>query len=700
MLQLVASLDHASPELSPSIAMRWRGYADRFDPLAGIEGWALAIDAPEAPVGLELVVGEDAFALAETGLRRPDIDGRLEGRSRSGFRFERDVFARLARLSAHRRALPVGIRIAGTDIRLMAGTEMPRSVGELVEAWQAAVLGGRRAPDPAATKGDRLLVRLAAFRMEAQELTNKPLRPFSDNEVGQIDAVHLAGEGQVWFLGWMKRGVEPEFPAVVVDRRKYPAGIAILHYERQDLPVSAVGVIGVMDTGWTPPAASKDGFVYVGRNGQFHLRYGAQMRLLRTDAFLAAYAQVQPVALGPNTDAIASVLGSGANWLPGNAASAGFVAEGGIDRLLMLPGFGCIAEGWAVSPAKRVETFHLKIGDCTLIADEASTYFRPRPDLQSVFGAAASVTARAGFVSVLRGALPAAASGAPLLRVVHDDGSSAVQRVEAKLLRRLDIVADGEELLRLYPSLRHEPFYPAFLGAVRQVLADRLREPAALAEPQPSRRLLVIRLPAEQSNLRLCFDQIARRLPDFEPGTGLALVADQGRGRSEAMLHFQELAASVQAPLSLFSLAHGEDAIDELPWLLSRLGAERFVYLGRGLAFTAEGWRHAASSLSRRGHFVDRFEIVDDSGLPDRVDGALSSACFGWSTPALLGWSIDSPRFLRGVFRSGGLPEAPGRDRMLPGAAIRVERPLASRLADMIDEDLMRLGGMGEEYRR
>ncbi|GGD99043.1 hypothetical protein GCM10011390_17290 [Aureimonas endophytica] len=674
--------------------LSWRGLVERFDPLAGIEGWALAEHAPDAPVELELTVGGDAFALAATYPDFAEFDGRPAGLGLPGFRFPPEIFTRLAKLSARRRSLPVAIRVAGTDAVLATATGRLPSVGELASAWRRALLGAAAAPEPRITKGDRLLARLAAFRAEAEATALLPLRPFSDNEIGQIEALHLAGEGQVWFVGWMKRGAEPEFPAVILDRQKYPAGIAILQYERADLPASAIGVIGLMETGWAPPPAARDGFVYVGRQGQYHLRYGAQTKLLRAEALHAAFAQVQPVALGPVAEALGQLVGAGSNWLPGNAAAAGMVAEGGIDRLLMLPGFGCLAEGWAVSPAKRIETFHLKLGDCAMIADEASTAFRPRPDLQPVFGAA-SVTARAGFVAALRGALPANATGAPLLRIVHDDGSMAVQRVEPKALRRLDLLADGEEVLRLFPALRHEPFYPAFLDAARRRIDERTREPAPLFQPAPALRVLVLRLPGEPANLRLAFDQLARRLPSAPAGTGVALVADQGPGRGEAKLLFRELQDAVAAPLSLFGTSHEEDILGELPFILEALGAERFVHVGRGLVPTGEGWDGAMASLTRRGHGLDRFEIVDDTGRPDRVDGALSSVCFGWSTVGFLGWSRRAPRFLRGAYRFGGLPRPAPGDRVIGTAAIRLERPRPARLADMIDEDLMRMSGEG-----
>ena len=688
MLNLAPIL-YASPELSPSLGGQWRGRIDRIDPVNGIEGWALAIDDPSRPVELELTVGGYVLSLGTTGLARPDIDLHVSPLSRAGFRFAPSLFGQLARLAAHRRDKPVALRIAGTDVTLLPPGGRAPSVGELVAEWRETILsdlGRREAPR---SKGDRLLAQLRALRLDAEPLRERALRPLSDGEIGQIDLVHLSSDGQVWFIGWCKRGVETEFPALIADRVKYPAGIAVAPYERSDLSANCVGVVGLIETGWTPPAQFKDGFIYVGRAGQFHLRFGPHTRLVRAEAFTSAYQQLQPALVGGQGEAMGAVLTSLANWLPGASVAGGVFVEGGVDRLLLIPGFGCIAEGWAVSPAKRTETFHLKIGDTVLTADESATYFRPRTDLQGAFGSAPSVTARAGFTNLYYIDFQLEAAAPPLRRGGLEDGTSAVLRVDPKVPRRVDLVSDGDEVLALYPSLRFEACYPALLAAVQDTLRAEWRAPSVLAlEPAPE--VVVQRLPHDEGNLRLAFDRAARFLPDMAPGTGLAFVADTGRTRTEALLRFEELRARTDAPLSLFVVAHPDDILAELPWMLTRLESRRFVYAGRGVALTQAGWAGARESLARHGHAVDRFEIVDDEGRPDRVDGTISAAAFGWSTPALLDWSRTAPRFLRGTHGTGALPLQPGFDRLVSGGAIRLERPRASRLADLIEADILK----------
>jgi hypothetical protein len=196
-------------------------------------------------------------------------------------------------------------------------------------------------------------------------------------------------------------------------------------------------------------------------------------------------------------------------------------------------------------------------------------------------------------------------------------------------------------------------------------------------------------------NLNLVYDRLARHLPELGPGAGVCIVADQGRGRAEALMRFEELRAGTEAPLSLLVVPHGHDILSELPFVLQALSPERFVHVGRGLVLSAAGWRAAAASLLRRGHGLDRFEVLDDAGRPDRVDGAFGAACFGWSTAAFLAHAADAPALTRGLYGDSGLPVSPARDRAHPASAMRIERTAVSRLADMIDADL--LAGRGSE---
>jgi hypothetical protein len=675
----------AVADLDETVTTKWRGFIDDWDPVVGIHGWALVADAPLDPLSLELVVGTTRLARVETGIARSDIDSLLGVRVTPGFKFPPEVFARLARLRARRRDQPVRVRFEGTQVYLRGRSPDP-TVGDLVDGWCQDILNGFTVQRAAVSTGDRLLARLAGWRAEADRFRELPLRPSSELDAGHLEGFFLSPGGELWFIGWMLRGAPTEFPFLLIDRQKHPGGAAVMQFERQDLASRFVGVIGVMDSGWAPPAVVKEFFVYAGADARLQLRANPQTKLLSAEAFLAAFKQAEHAPLAGDAAGLRHLLTSGQSWLPGNAAAAGIAAEASIDRLLLIPGLGCLVEGWAMCPSKRIESFEMKVGDTLLVAEPSSTYFRPRPDLAEVFGAASRV-ARAGFVTLLRGDLPAAVAGAPLLRVLYADGSSSVHAGDSRQLRTLDCLADSEEVLALYPSLRYEPFYPALLSGLQRHLKAHVSVPQAL-EVTPVSRVIVMRLPVESANRRLCFDFIARLAP-LDPAVGVCLIADDTRGLPAAKLEFHELKEASGLPLSLYTLDATVDGFAALPLILAQLLADRFVYVDRGVVLTPEGWEAARASLRRGGHAVHFFEFIDDAESPDRIHGALSAGCFGWSTAALFAWLPTAPRFVRGVYGTNGLPPA-SRAHVFSGAAMRVEAPVVAPLADLIDHDILR----------
>jgi hypothetical protein len=682
----VGDLEYAVADLGEAVFTRYRGFVDGWDPLVGIQGWALIADAPLERVRVELLVGRTVLQTVESGLARPDIDSLLGVRVTPGFQIPASIFPRLARLRSRRRDLPLRLRFAGTDIYLLAREETI-TVGMLVDAWRRAILRTLEAPPPVANAEHRILNRLRQLRAEGDALQGLGLHPTSEGDAGFIEGFHVGPDGQLWFVGWILRGSDTEFPALLIDRREYPAGAITLQYERPDLAARYVAIIGVLDTAWIPPAVIPEFFTYVGLGGHRHLRASAQTKLLDLEAFLGLFQHTRASSTSGARDALGTLLTSGRQWIAGNAAAAGLAAAASLDRLLMIPGFGCLAEGWAVCPTKAVKSLQVKLGDCVLSAQESVTYFKPRPDLNHVFGGG-SVVARAGFVTALRGDLPAAVGGAPLLKVLYGDGSASVHALEAKLPRYLDCLYDSADVLKLYPSLRHERFYPDLLSALRQGLAQGGAAvlPMAVA---PMTRALVLRLPASSANLRLSFDGLARLEQAGDPLLGIALIADNGPGLAEAKLLFNEFRAAHSVPVSLFCLEDPTKGFAALPGVLAQIHADRFVFMDQGALLTPRGRNQALESLASGGHAIHWFEFIDDCGSPDRINGELSAAGFGWSTAALYAWLPASTPLVRGVRAGNGLPAPQRAAQVRAASAMRVERQGPSRLADLIDEDLL-----------
>ena len=677
---------YASPQPTGPAETAWRGYIDSWDPLTGILGWALSSESPSESLKLELVIGDVALTAAETNRPRRDLSDLLGVSVAAGFHFGPEIFPRLARLKRQRADHAVYIRVAGTNVRLPG--RMPVStVAALVEQWHAALLTPAPSLPDLTSRADKLRFRLALLRRESEPFTNLPLRPVAENESGHVDALYLDNQSLLWFTGWIARDFDMEFSAIVSDRQKYPAGVATLQYERQDLASRFVGIIGLIDTAWAPPALTGDLFIYAGENMTRQLRVSARTKLMGAEAFLLAYRQAETLARGANVTAMSALLAASDQWIPGGTPTPGGGGEASVDRLFVIAGFGCIAEGWSVMPGGRVKSIELKIGDNFLLSDEDATYFRSRPDLATVAGDEVNLSC-AGFVTVLRGEVPTGISGVSLLRILFEDGSALVRRLEAKRFRQLDCVADSAQILRLYPSLRQERCYPALCAAIERQLARRAHVPQTIAL-SPSERLVVLTLPGDLSNLRLCFDYIAQLRSLAHMGVGICLVARRSVNLAQARLLFDEFNAHEAIPLSLVCVEGQFDGFAALPFILSKHGADRFVYIDAGLMLTHAGWRKAIANLNRYGHAIRFFEIVDDAGLPDRIHGSLSAACFQWSTAAFLQWSVSAHCFVRGVFERNGLPLPVTDGDLLVGAAMRLESAPHSRLADMIDADVL-----------
>jgi hypothetical protein len=380
-------------------------------------------------------------------------------------------------------------------------------------------------------------------------------------------------------------------------------------------------------------------------------------------------------------------LAAGDPWIPSGATAPDAGGDAALDRLFVIPGFGCIAAGWSVMPARQVKSVQLKMGRNVLLSDEDATYFRQRPDLTTVAGDDVNL-ARAGFVTVLRGEVAPDTSAASLLRVIYDDNTALVRRVEPKRIHQLDCIADSSEILRLFPSLRQERCYPALCAAIERQLSGRVRTPRAIAV-SAAEQLVVLTLPGDLSNVRLCFDYITRLRRLAHPGLGICFIARRNVNLAQTRLLFEEFRAHEAIPLSLICVEEQFAGFAALPFVLSRHGADRFVYVDGGVLLTQAGWREGIANLGRHGHAIRFFQIVDDAGLPDRINGALSAGCFQWSTAAFLQWFASARHFVRGVFERNGLPSPATNRDILDAGAMRVEQIPHSRLADMIDADLL-----------
>jgi hypothetical protein len=355
------------------------------------------------------------------------------------------------------------------------------------------------------------------------------------------------------------------------------------------------------------------------------------------------------------------------DWRPGQTHGI----ETSVDRILVVPGLGCMVEGWVLSPRKPVAGFALRIGGRVLMARADAMFRKPRADLLAAFPDAGPMLPSAGFVALFAGDMEPPDHGAPMLRVMLEGGATADFFLPGSLPRLLGHTAAAADALQFFPALAAETFFADFATAV--VAAQR----AALVAPVPLRlvqtpRSLIVVLPEERSDLFLAFETIAAACRE-DLVDGLTMVAVTDANRADAPWLLDDLLASHPVPASLLTVRHAGDAFLLLPEILRMVGAKRFCYVAAGLfpglaaLRVAAGYlRGAAKAPMFLGPQPDPFAQPDRQAFP-------SSRCFAWNAAAFLRWSASATDFLGGHYRDNLLARGVG------GALLHPDIVAASR---------------------
>jgi hypothetical protein len=631
-------------------AVSHRGFVDIVNSQQGVRGWALDLKRPASPVKLELRVGDLLVAECLADLPRDDIANRLGGDVQPGFCFDVSCIDTIAGLAAAGDD-DVAVFIAGTDLRLGANATV--TVGDLLK--QLAELRKPQARNPTADF-DLLLDEL---RGAAGPMSELALRPLPENLQGYIETVSIDPAGQIWFFGWMRKGHLTEFSAVISERRKTPAAVVIMSYQRDDLPPDACGLIGLLSTIWRPTSATGEFHVFFGNQGRYHLKAHTPLRLVTTADFVAEYEHVRERCLGDGRAmALSRMLTSLDSWVPTRGSGQGYATETSIDRVLLAPGLGCLVEGWVISPLKRIEGLRLKIGDAVMSAHPDTLYFKPRPDLKDAFEGSDAMVARAGFVGLFTGETEPEDFADPVLKIVFEGGTSANWPVNPKVFRKLGHSAGIEEGLRFFPSLQEEAFFPRYAQSAIRAQRSSMTPPVALTVKR-HRRTLIIALPDDRCDLFLLFETISgicrAQLGSAKPIEAVAFIASNKANRSDALWLFRDFEAEQNIAASLFAIDDSAHAFALLPDILHALGCNRFVFLGHGMFPTASGWADIRHSLHIAGGELAFFALQANSIEQLQADETMTARAFGWATGPFTRWAAQASPYLGGYFRENGL---------------------------------------------
>ena len=668
-------------ELDRSGRVAHSGFIDLIDARSGVRGWAVNLADPAEPLRLQLCIGGRTVAETLANGERDDISSGLGTKARAAFHFD----------AAAMQAIPDFIDDPGDvlAVRLAATGQYLSFAGRPVTGADILAQADPHAESAPARPGPADLGPLLdELQSHAAALTGQALRPAPESLQGYIETVAVTSSGQVWFMGWMQRGHLQEFSAVVVERRKYPAAVAVMSYLRDDLPPEACGVVGVIASPWRPNSTSSDVHLFFGGGGRFFMKSHDPLRLLHSGELAAEYEGVRDRCLGDGqAAALQRMLTSLESWQPSRTETQWFGTETSIDRVLVVPGLGCFVEGWVISPMKRIETLRLRIGAAIMSAHPDSLYWKPRRDLLEAFPGSERLAERAGFVGLFTGHAEPDDFADPVLKVVFEGGSSANWPVPARACRRLGHSASVEDALMFFPALQEETFFPRFAEAA--ISAER----GAMAAPVPitvarSRRGMVFVLPQDRCDLFLLFEDIAQQIRQGGQIEALAFVAASRSNRSDALWLFREFQAAYGQPrgiaCSLLVIDDAAQAFSLLPDILREIGANRFLFAGSGIFLTDEGWRQAQLALSS-GTGLEFFGLEAQEFERRAPGDEVSARCFVWSAGQFARWMLTAPAFMGGFYKDNALGRA-DLDRTVHGNAARSTRDkLPTRTEDAVN---------------
>ncbi|MBV1799399.1 hypothetical protein [Siccirubricoccus sp. G192] len=660
-----------------------RGLVEIANPRRGIHGWTLDLAAPDRPLRVELLLDGKVVADCLTDRARDDIGLAGHAAPAAGFCFD----AATCRHASE--GAPEGGRFA---VRVAAAQRLLRSAGPLPTAAEMAPplpaepAGGP--PLPAIAVQENPLAALQVVEALAGRLLQQPLVPLADRVVGYIEAMAWEQTGLIWIFGWMQRQLPRHFPAVIVDGARYRAAAVLTGFARTDLPEDATGICGMLRTDWRPSSKGPAPWLHFGDTAQYALPVVEDLAFLsdkectsRIEALRRANALE-----GEFTTPLRRLLATTRNWAPDNAAALGLEVRANLERLLVLPGFGCLAEGWVLSPLQPVSHFMLRVGRAVLVSEPGATSRKPRPDLLGLAPGGQKMVAKAGFVTAFAGRIEEEDLGEAVLKIVLADGSSTNHRVEPGHARIVGHSAAIEDMLALFPALHAEGFFPALSASIGERQGRDIRKAEAFAL-RPCREALVAVVPDDLPDMALLFDELSRLAwsgpPEQRPG--IALLASAGQHRAAVLAHLHDLGGDEAGGPSLFFVADPETAIYALPEVLARLEAERFAFIGPHVTPSEAGWAALLAGLAaaESGPLVP---AGDAAALG--MDLADPAECFLWNRRDTTAWLQATPAFLGGLAsRELALP-AP---QPLPGegvAAWRGRRAVPGLLAQRINRHL------------
>ncbi len=470
---------------------------------------------------------------------------------------------------------------------------------------------------------------LARLQRDAELVTKRAHGFRGEDLAGFVESVAVDELGRCWIVGWLQGNIPDESGIHLVDGQKFIGAVAFTRFSRDDVPEGATGVVGLLAGDWRPTALTEQIFLVLEAVAPRYMRGLAPLVVVPIAQVAGAIEQARLDARGGHFGALAGLLTDQETWIPGLARAVGRHTSIGFDSIIMLPRFGCVIEGWVVSPVERVSDFALRVGDVIRRCDMRATFRKARHDLSTAFPNHIGLLHESGFVAFFSFLGELSLSGMATLKLEYESGASTNHVLPDQEVLWLQRGVGEEQLLHCYPHLEHETFFPDLVAARRECARVERPLPRTMAAHRCD-KLLVRAVGPSLSDVYRAIDELT------EHG---AWLAQQGwhvaiLGQDEARHHLLSLSNELPElglpAISLF-LQGGSATVDDAAFVLRETGCETFLFAQPEARLT----RQAMSAC---------LDPSEDASL-----GAMSEGAEGLP-PALFGWKSDA--FQR--FSAGG----------------------------------------------
>ena len=352
------------------------------------------------------------------------------------------------------------------------------------------------------------------------------------------------------------------------------------------------------------------------------------------------------------------------NWLPTRGPAQWFATETSVDRVRLVPGLGCMVEGWVLSPIKRIESLRLRVGSVVLAAHPDSVYWKARPDLLAAFPGGERMVEQGGFVGLFAGDVAPEDFADPVLKLSFEGGGSVNFSIVPKVFRSLGHSASVGDALLFFPALQEEAFFPAFAAAAIRSEQGAARPPVPISVA-PSRRCLIFVLPEDRCDIFMLFEDLAQQCRTTGGIEAIAFVAAAQTNRSDALWLFREFETAHGVPrgiaCSLIVIDDAAQAFGLLPDILGALGTQRFAFVGGGVFLTGIGWARAREALASAATGLEFFGFEPEEFERRPVAIEATARCFAWSATHFTRWALTAPGFMGGFYKDNMLRTKTGQ---------------------------------------